>query len=55
VTPEAAKFLDKARRLIAGAANMLDDGYIESAGRDAYLAGYHAAQSPARKTLPRIG
>ena len=45
MTPEAAKFLDKARRLAKGAAAMLDAGFTEAAGRDAYLSGYHAAQS----------
>jgi len=43
VTPEAAKFLDKARRLAKGAAAMLDAGFTEAAGRDAYLSGYHAS------------
>jgi uncharacterized protein (UPF0332 family) len=45
VTPEAARFLDKARRLLVGAAAMLNAGFIEAAGRDAYLSGYHTAQS----------
>jgi uncharacterized protein (UPF0332 family) len=45
MTPESARFLDKARRLLIGAAAMLHSGFIEAAGRDTYLAGYHAAQS----------
>jgi uncharacterized protein (UPF0332 family) len=45
VTPEAVKFLDKAKRLLVGATAMLNAGFVEAAGRDAYLAGYHGAQS----------
>jgi uncharacterized protein (UPF0332 family) len=45
VTPEASKFLDKATRLLVGAGAMLNAGFVEAAGRDAYLSGYHAAQS----------
>jgi hypothetical protein len=44
VTPEAARFLDKAWRLATGASALLEAGFIEAAGRDAYLSGYHAAQ-----------
>ncbi len=45
MTPESAQFLDKARRLLTGAAAMLNAGFIEAAGRDAYLTAYHAAQA----------
>ena len=45
MTPEAARFLDKARRLLIGATGMLNAGFTEAAGRDAYLSVYHAAQS----------
>jgi uncharacterized protein (UPF0332 family) len=47
MTPEAARFLDKARRLLIGATAMLNAGSIEAAGRNAYLSVsiYHAAQS----------
>ncbi len=45
MTPESAQFLDKARRLLIGAAAMLNAGFIEAAGRDAYLTAYHAAQA----------
>lgn len=45
MTPESAKFLDKARRLAANAGALLNAGFTEAAGRDAYLSGYHAAQS----------
>jgi uncharacterized protein (UPF0332 family) len=45
VTPEAARFLDKANRLLVGSAALLNAGFTEAAGRDAYLSSYHAAQS----------
>ncbi len=40
---ETADFFDKARRLLAEADVMLDVGLFEAAGRNAYLAGCHAA------------
>jgi uncharacterized protein (UPF0332 family) len=45
LTPEAARFLDKARRLLAEAEAMLGIGLVDAAGRTAYLTGFHAAQA----------
>jgi uncharacterized protein (UPF0332 family) len=45
LTPEAERFLDKARRLLAEAEAMLGIGLVDAAGRTAYLAGFHAAQA----------
>ncbi len=45
MTPESLRFIEKARRLLQGATALLDAGFAEAAGRDAYLAGYHAAQA----------
>jgi uncharacterized protein (UPF0332 family) len=45
VTPEAERFLDKARDLLVQAAIMLDASLNDAAGRTAYLAGFHAAQA----------
>jgi uncharacterized protein (UPF0332 family) len=45
VTPQGARFLDKARQLLDQAETMLRVGLYEAAGRTAYLAGYHAAQA----------
>jgi uncharacterized protein (UPF0332 family) len=45
VTPEASRFLAKARKLLEHAATMLSVSLNEDAGRTAYLAGYHAAQA----------
>lgn len=42
--PEAAAFLDKAREALAKADGMLDR-WPDEAGREAYLAGLHAAQA----------
>jgi uncharacterized protein (UPF0332 family) len=42
---EPSSFLDKARRMLIGATALLNAGFIEDAGRDAYLSGYHAAQA----------
>lgn len=42
--PEAAAFLDKARECLAKADGMLDR-WPDEAGREAYLAGLHAAQA----------
>ncbi|MDR3448666.1 MAG: HEPN domain-containing protein [Alphaproteobacteria bacterium] len=42
---ESALYLDKARRLAAVAARLVADRYADDAGRDAYLAVYHAAQA----------
>lgn len=43
--PEAAAFLEKARKLLADADIMLGAGLDDAAGRTAYLAGFHAAQA----------
>ena len=45
MTPEAARFLDKAQKLLEHAAIMLRVDLTEDAGRTAYLAGFHAAQA----------
>ncbi|MCI0600127.1 MAG: hypothetical protein L0Y60_11535 [Beijerinckiaceae bacterium] len=45
MTPEADRFLAKARKLYEHAATMLGVGLNEDAGRTAYLAGFHAAQA----------
>jgi uncharacterized protein (UPF0332 family) len=44
VTPEAAALLDKARECLAKADGMLGQ-WPDEAGREAYLAGLHAAQA----------
>jgi uncharacterized protein (UPF0332 family) len=44
VRPEAVAFLDKAREALAKAGGMLDR-WPDEAGREAYLAGLHAAQA----------
>jgi len=45
MSPEAARFLGKAHRLLVDAETMIRVGLTESAGRTAYLAGFHAAQA----------
>jgi len=45
VTPETGEHLDKARECLARAKIILGAGVGEDAGRDAYLAGFHAAQA----------
>ncbi len=45
MTPEIAELLDKARDSLARARIILAAGVGEDAGRDAYLAGFHAAQA----------
>lgn len=45
MTPEAARFLEKERHLLGEAEAMLGIGLHDAAGRTAYLAGFHAAQS----------
>lgn len=45
MTPEASRFLDKARKHLEHAATMLRVDLNEDAGRAAYLAGFHAAQA----------
>ena len=48
MTPEIGELLDKARDCLAGARIILAAGVGEDAGRDAYLAGFHAAQAVIR-------
>ncbi|HEX4159718.1 MAG TPA: HEPN domain-containing protein [Rhizomicrobium sp.] len=45
MTPEAERFLAKADDLLVRAGTMLNVGLFEDAGREAYLAGFHAAQA----------
>jgi uncharacterized protein (UPF0332 family) len=45
VTPEIGEHLDKACECLARAKIILDAGVGEDAGRDAYLAAFHAAQA----------
>ena len=54
MTPQAARFLDKARKLLAEADTMLGVGLNEAAGRTAYLAGYHAAQAFIFERLQKV-
>lgn len=45
MTPETAYFLDKARRVVIEADSILAINIYDVAGRMAYLAGFHAAQT----------
>ncbi len=45
MTPEAARFLQKAQALLAETETMLRTGLHGAAGRNAYLAEYHAASA----------
>ena len=45
MTPEIAEHLDKARDCLKRAKIILNAGVGEDAGRDAYLAAFHAAQA----------
>lgn len=45
MTPEAAGYLDKAHRCLAYARTNLNVGLGNDAGRNAYLAAFHAAQA----------
>jgi uncharacterized protein (UPF0332 family) len=45
VTPEAARYLAKARLILEHARLMLTVNLTEDAGRSAYLAGYHATDA----------
>ncbi len=45
MTPQAARFVEKAQKLLADAEIMLGAGLNDAAGRNAYLAGFHAAQA----------
>jgi uncharacterized protein (UPF0332 family) len=46
MTPEVGEHLDKARECLLRAKIILGAGVGEDAGRDAYLAAFHAAQGP---------
>ena len=54
MTPEADRFLAKARKHLEDAAKMLDIGLMEAAGRTAYLAGFHAAQAFIFESIGKI-
>ncbi|MGA8158113.1 MAG: HEPN domain-containing protein, partial [Rhodoplanes sp.] len=43
--PESAAFLDKARDLLERASALLAQQFTDEAGRNAYFAGFHAAQA----------
>jgi uncharacterized protein (UPF0332 family) len=45
LTPQAASYLEKARKLLEEADTMLGVGLNDAAGRNAYLAGFHSAQA----------
>lgn len=45
MSPEAERYLQKARKCLHNARAILAIGLGEEAGRDAYLAGFHAAQA----------
>ncbi len=45
MTPQAARFFSKAKRLLSEAGAMLQVGLNDAAGRTAYLAGFHSAQA----------
>jgi uncharacterized protein (UPF0332 family) len=45
MTPEAARYLAKARRCLADAQKSLGFGLANEAGRGAYLAAFHASQA----------
>ncbi|MCU0735024.1 MAG: HEPN domain-containing protein [Methylotetracoccus sp.] len=45
VTPEAARYLEKARQCLANGKASLGYGLSNDAGRGAYLAAFHAAQA----------
>jgi uncharacterized protein (UPF0332 family) len=53
VTPESGELLDKARDCLARARIILAAGVGEDAGRDTYLAGFHAAQAVIRARTGR--
>ena len=53
MTPESSELLGKARDCLARARIILAAGVGEDAGRDAYLAGFHAAQAIIRARTGR--
>lgn len=54
MTPETRELLDKARDCLSRARIILAAGVGEDAGRDAYLAAFHAAQAVIRVRTGRI-
>jgi hypothetical protein len=65
VTPEAKEHFDKARQCLIRARTILAAGVGEDAGRNAYLAAFHAAQAliaertgkdakPTRASMPNL-
>jgi len=54
VTPQSARFLEKARKLLVEADTMLKVGLNDAAGRTAYLAGYHVAQAFVFERLRKV-
>ncbi|HJS85561.1 MAG TPA: HEPN domain-containing protein, partial [Acetobacteraceae bacterium] len=54
MTPQAARFLKKAEKLLAEADTMLKVGLNDPAGRTAYLAAYHAAQAFLFERLQKV-
>lgn len=52
--PEIEELLDKARDCLSRARIILAAGVGEDAGRDAYLAGFHAAQAVIRVRTGRV-
>ena len=54
MTPESARFLDKAEKLLAEAEVMIGVGLNDAAGRTAYLAGFQAAQAYVFERLGRV-
>jgi uncharacterized protein (UPF0332 family) len=53
LTPEAERYLAKARLILDHARTMLTVNLTEDAGRAAYLAGFHAAQALISETTGR--
>lgn len=45
MTPEAARYIEKAEKCVSDASISLDVGLNNDAGRGAYLAAFHAAQA----------
>jgi uncharacterized protein (UPF0332 family) len=54
VTPQAALFLEKARKLLVEADTMLSVNLNEAAGRTAYLAGFHVAEALIFERLGKV-
>jgi uncharacterized protein (UPF0332 family) len=54
VTPQAALFLEKARKLLVEADTMLSVNLNEAAGQTAYLAGFHVAEALIFERLGKV-